>query len=181
MIRRKILAAVDPWFIHHQEYTKDLPVANLSGAKYQKTELTSFKGESIYYTRWRVHSADDPIGTYYLVKVALAKLKPNLDMQIPIKLAITDAITTGDLYISCEDPSWLYWGYKYICTKKGVIFKQSERRPPRVRNPRMRGIICKHLHLVLDVLPFNIMKIYSDVQKLYKPSVQSTMKLKKRK
>jgi hypothetical protein len=49
-----------------------------------------------------------------------------------------------------------YWGYRYIATRKGVVAPgYAERRPPKVRNPLQRGIMCKHLALVLSILPFN--------------------------
>ena len=42
-----------------------------------------------------------------------------------------------------------------------------EPRAPQVRNPELRGSVCKHLYLVLKVLPFWANRIVSDLRKQF--------------
>jgi dihydrodipicolinate synthase/N-acetylneuraminate lyase len=53
-----------------------------------------------------------------------------------------------DILVHCSCPSFLYHGYAYIATKLGFAIKR-EGRPPRIRNPGLRGTVCKHLVVVL--------------------------------
>jgi len=72
----------------------------------------------------------------------------------------------GDIRLHCTDPSFLYWGYQYILT----VFDASiypEERPPRVRNPGERGIVCKHLNRVLRVLPFHSGEIATELKRQF--------------
>jgi len=60
----------------------------------------------------------------------------------------------GNIRLHCTCPSFLYWGYQYICTVLDAAIYPEERYP-RIRNPGERGIVCKHLNRTLRVLPFN--------------------------
>jgi len=64
---------------------------------------------------------------------------------------------TGNIKLYCSDPSFLYW-YQYLLTVIDASI-YPEDRPPHIRNPQNRGNVCKHLNLVLRVLPFNSGKI----------------------
>lgn len=59
----------------------------------------------------------------------------------------------SDIQVHCDDPSFLYWGYQYILTQLDASVYQ-ETRYPHIRNPQLRGIVCKHLNRVLRSLPF---------------------------
>jgi hypothetical protein len=60
---------------------------------------------------------------------------------------------SSDLKLHCSDPSFVWWGYQYILTQLGAsIVDQTI--PPDVRNPELRGVVCKHLNRILHVLPF---------------------------
>lgn len=60
---------------------------------------------------------------------------------------------TSDIQVHCDDPSFLYWGYQYICSQLGASIYPETRRPD-VRNMGLKGIVCKHLNRVLRSLPF---------------------------
>jgi len=61
------------------------------------------------------------------------------------------ALVAGVYVHNC--PAFKYWGYQYITTQLGAAVTP-EHRPPNVRNPQRKGDVCKHLALVLRVLPF---------------------------
>lgn len=59
----------------------------------------------------------------------------------------------GNLDLHCTCPSFLFWGYQYLLTQIDAALVP-ETRPPVVRNPAHRGIVCKHLHRTLKAFPF---------------------------
>ncbi len=69
----------------------------------------------------------------------------------------------GDIRMHCTCPSFLYWGYQYMCTVLDAAIYPEERFP-RIRNPSERGIVCKHLNRVLRVLPFHAGSIAKEIK-----------------
>ena len=65
-----------------------------------------------------------------------------------------DAMLKGDLSVNCNCPANLYYGGAYLLTKAGAKWGRKERRPPSIKNPRQRGVGCKHLIRALQVMPF---------------------------
>lgn len=69
----------------------------------------------------------------------------------------------GNIRLHCTCPSFLYWGYQYMCTVIDASI-YPEDRFPRIRNPNERGIVCKHLNRVLRVLPFHSAAIAGEIK-----------------
>lgn len=69
----------------------------------------------------------------------------------------------GNVRLHCTCPSFLYWGYQYICTVLDSAIYPEERYP-RIRNPKERGIVCKHLNVTLRVLPFHSGEIAREIR-----------------
>lgn len=61
---------------------------------------------------------------------------------------------TSDIQLFCEDASFKYWGYQYILTQLNASIVPEDRYP-HIRNPQLRGVVCKHLNRVLKALPFH--------------------------
>jgi hypothetical protein len=57
-----------------------------------------------------------------------------------------------------------YNGYHFILTNLSAEADGDENRFPRIRNPRLRGTVCKHGALVLDALPFVVMNVARDLK-----------------
>lgn len=64
----------------------------------------------------------------------------------------------GDLELHCTCPSFLFWGYQWLLTQMDASLVP-EVRPPDIRNPGRRGIVCKHLNRSLRAFPFHAMKL----------------------
>ena len=79
-----------------------------------------------------------------------------------------------DIYISCSCPDFLYAGYKYIASTNDFLVGVKERRFPSIRNPQLKGTVCKHLISVMKVLKFNIPSVYVDFKKFHE-SVEDIM------
>lgn len=56
-------------------------------------------------------------------------------------------------YIVSNCPAFLYWGFKYKAWKYGYGLEKELRRPT-IRNPQLRGYVCKHLYQCAQVFPF---------------------------
>lgn len=81
----------------------------------------------------------------------------------------------GRLQVKCNCPAYLYWGYEYIETQLGSDNievpdyegkKGGEDRFPKVRNPKLRGVICKHLTAVLLTLQRSLPEVASAMKSM---------------
>lgn len=117
-----------------------------------------------YTVYFRVPSVTTEPPTNYTVKISLAEYKDmiedkDLSVQEKVRLAIA-----GDLKISCTCPAYLYFGYKYILTQLDTNEADDEHRFPRVKNPKLQGVMCKHSYVALSVLPNNWNTIARDIK-----------------
>lgn len=102
---------------------------------------------------------------YYTVKFRLVDLPdviddPDLTPQEKVRLALD-----GDINVYCSCPAYRYWGFEYINTQLGSNEGDPQERFPHVRNPKLTGILCKHIYKAFSVLPMNWTSIASDIQK----------------
>lgn len=58
--------------------------------------------------------------------------------------------------VKCSCPAFQYWGPAHILSrpKRNAKYTDPENRPPRIRNPRQYGAVCKHAQNILNVLPW---------------------------
>lgn len=129
-------------FLKVQERARGIGV-NLVSIDYRNFELR-FRTES---TRIR--------GLFYDEIVQFSQLSPE-DILEGRNLA--SLLRSAKIKVYSSDPSFLYWGYAYIATKKGYGL-YPERRKPTIRNPHLYGYCGKHLYAVLMTLPFLTPKI----------------------
>lgn len=64
---------------------------------------------------------------------------------------VKKAMSSDNIKISCDDPSFLYWAWKYMAWKD-VYGLEKETRAPKRNNTRLRGGLCKHLYSVIELL-----------------------------
>lgn len=75
-------------------------------------------------------------------------------------------IWASNVRLNCSCPSYTWWGYQYILTQlDAAIFPTNVF--PKVRNPQVRGVVCKHLNRVLRHLPFYTAEIAREMQKQF--------------
>ena len=60
-------------------------------------------------------------------------------------------LKANDVMIFCDDPDFLYSGFKYMAYSKKYGTKP-ENRPPVIRNPKEQGACCKHLYSVISLV-----------------------------
>lgn len=56
-----------------------------------------------------------------------------------------------DIRLMCDDPSFLYWSFKYMAHTRDYGL-EPETRAPQVNNVRLKGALCKHLLSVVDLI-----------------------------
>lgn len=72
------------------------------------------------------------------------------DKDIDFEDAIDYAINFSDWHTRCTCPAAQFWGYNFISTKMKYIYGvPRENRFPVVRNPNLKGTICKHTDRVI--------------------------------
>jgi hypothetical protein len=66
--------------------------------------------------------------------------------------------------VHCPCPSYKFYGYQYIDTQLGIAIIP-EPRYPDVKNPDLRGVMCKHLRRVMKILNFHLGDMASEIKK----------------
>lgn len=148
LTRKDLVADVDKW-------TKD---------KSKLVRKAVYVGITEDYTVYfRVPSVTAKPPTTYTVRIKLVDYEDiaedkDLSVQEKVRLAIA-----GDLKISCTCPAFLYFGYKYILTQLDTNQSDDEHRFPKIKNPKLQGVMCKHSYIALSVLPTNWNNIARDI------------------
>lgn len=61
----------------------------------------------------------------------------------------------ANMRLHCSCPAFIFWGSQYILTQTDSAIVP-EMRFPHVRNPHLKGLVCKHLNRTLKVLPYHL-------------------------
>lgn len=149
LTRKDLVSDVDNW-------TKD---------KAKLVRKAKYLGITEDYTIFfRVPSVTAKPSTNYTVKIKLVEY-PDIadDKDLTIKEKVRLAIA-GDLQISCTCPAYLYFGYKYILTQLDTNEDNPEHRFPKIKNPKLQGVMCKHCYVALSAFPFNWTSIAKDIK-----------------
>lgn len=148
LTRKDLIADVDRW-------TKD---------KSKLVRKATYLGITEDYTIFfRVPSVTANPSTTYVVKIKLVEY-PDLedDEDLNVKEKVRLAIS-GDVQISCTCPAYLYFGYKYILTQVDSNESDKENRFPKIRNPKLQGVMCKHCYIAMQAFPLNWTSIARDI------------------
>ncbi len=76
--------------------------------------------------------------------------------RVDLRKLAKEFMNRADIQLFCSCPADLYWGGHYIRSlgKYDAKYTRKETRPPKVRNPRQYGMVCKHLDRLLKAFPF---------------------------
>jgi hypothetical protein len=149
LTRKELVSDVDNW-------TKD---------KAKKVRKAVYLGITEDYTIFfRVPSVTAKPATNYTVKIKLVdypEIAEDKDLSVKEKVRLAIA---GDLKISCTCPAFLYFGYKYILTQLDTNESGPEHRFPKIRNPKLHGVMCKHCYTAISAFPLNWTRIAKDIK-----------------
>lgn len=118
-----------------------------------------------YTVFFRVPSVTANPSTSYVVKIKLVdypEIEEEKDLSVREKVRLAIA---GDIQISCTCPAYLYFGYKYILTQIDSNESDDENRFPKIRNPKLQGVMCKHCYVAINAFPLNWTSISRDIEK----------------
>jgi len=122
-------------------------------------------------TRWtfKVHSGTqddlwyDNYLDFKLVKPTLEEMVKDRRLwvsdksKVDLRKLAKQFMDKVDIQLYCSCPADLYWGGQYVrslAKYDANAGNRKETRPPKERNPKQYGAVCKHLDRLLKVLPF---------------------------
>lgn len=92
--------------------------------------------------------------------------------KIDFRKLAEEIVRDTNLQTVCSCPADLYYGGHYIRTKGDSKYTEPENRPPDIRNPDKKGAYCKHLHVLMDNLPFYISTMSAFLKKYYSNMIE---------
>ena len=139
MYYKQFMQKVDPNWLPHKDYSHLIPFVRYNGHKSNIMRFfvpNKYNGWVTYikFPEWwdQVHD-------------------PSLTAPEAARLLLWGA----NLQVHCGCPAFLFWGMNYILTQKDAAIVPEDRFP-HIRNPQLKGIVCKHLNRTLKVLPFHL-------------------------
>jgi hypothetical protein len=117
---------------------------------------------------FRIHSGSEE-GTWYDAHVRWKNIVPTIQnlvadrrnwnrakTKVDLRKLSAKMFAKADVELDCSCPADLFWGKQYIRSqdKYRAKYGEPENRPPDVRNPKKYGAFCKHIQVLMRVLPF---------------------------
>ena len=150
---KDLKTAIDPNFLRARDRIRQL--------RTRGTRYAGLRGMSLYFrTPSSEYDKNHIIWTQEIKLLDLpeALLMDDLTLREKVNLSMN-----GDVAVRCNCPAMLYWGYAYLVSQldagaPGKLYsvppddvEMPENRFPGIRNPSLRGSVCKHLGLVFEV------------------------------
>jgi len=143
---KELRDAEDMNFIHRREHLAELTEPEL---EYSYCNTLKFSIKSSNYGK-KVKGGT--VTTKYNVFVLFEDFYTiGKDKDIDFNDAIDYAIMYGDVHVRCTCPSMLYHGFAFEGTSLRYLYGvPRENRFPKIRNPNLRGTMCKHCDKVVE-------------------------------
>lgn len=90
-------------------------------------------------------------GSYWYQTIEIPDLGSKLQDEKITPDLIRELFERGDIKVYCDDPSFLYWAFKYMAYTRDYGI-EPENRAPQLNNVRLKGALCKHLLSVIDLI-----------------------------
>lgn len=143
---KELRDAEDMNFIHRKEHLEELDEPSVLYA-YANTLVMEIKS-----SQYGKKIKEGTISTKYKIFVLFEDFYTiGKDKDINFEDAIDYAIDFGDIHIRCNCPAFLYYGDAYMSTQMRYLYGvPRENRFPKIRNPNLKGTMCKHCDKVVD-------------------------------
>lgn len=130
---------IDPNWLPHNDYSPLIPYVRYVGMKQNITKFfvpNKYNGWNTYvqFVEWDEQVHDESLNNNEVAKLM---------------------IWAANIRVHCPCPAFKFWGMQYIMTQKDAAIIP-EVRYPHIRNPTLKGVVCKHLNRTLKVLPFHL-------------------------
>ena len=144
---KELMQQIDPNWLPHKDYSKLIPFVRFVGIK--QNIIKFFVPNK--YNGWNTYIQFPEWGEQVT------------DMDLTAPEAARLLLWAGNVRVHCPCPAYKFWGMQYIMTqKKAAIIP--EVRYPHIRNPHLKGVVCKHLNRTLKVLPFHLGNMASAIK-----------------
>ena len=154
---KQITRMIDENFLAQGVRARALQGVKLAGIDDEKGEMTFFVRSSLWNQNSTVYGCTTRFADWQDVV--------NETDTKPIERARLLQFD-GNLLLNCTCPSFLYHGYRYLLTQQDASLFP-ENRPPVRRNPRHRGIVCKHMNRVIKAFPFYSADLANHIKKYH--------------
>lgn len=137
---QEIFAHINPNDLPHRDYAPLIPFVKYVGTKGDIMKFfvpNKYNGYNnfIQFPEWQAQVDDKSLNPNEAARLILWGNKSCL--------------------LHCQCPAYKFYGMQYILTQLDSAIVP-EVRFPRIRNPQLMGICCKHLRRTLKVLPFHL-------------------------
>ncbi len=139
MFYKDIMAEINPNNLPYRDYAPLIPYVKYVGTKQNIMKYfvpNTYNGWNTYiqFMEWNEQVADESLTAPEAARLLL---------------------WSGNIRVHCPCPAFKFWGSQYILTQldSAII---PENRYPHIRNPSLKGIVCKHLNRSIKVLGFHL-------------------------
>jgi hypothetical protein len=144
---KELLDGRDGSFLKHDQRTSELSEPELL---YCYANTAVFEIKSSHYGQ-KVKGGGTNITKYKIFILFEDFYTIGKDKDIDFEDAIDYAINFSDWHCRCTCPAAQFWGYNFIGTKLRYLYGvPRENRFPKIRNPGLKGTICKHTDKVIQ-------------------------------
>ena len=145
---KDFMAEINPNNLPHKDYAPLIPYVRYIGTKDNIMKYfvpNKYNGWSTYiqFVDWDEQLKDNSIDANEAARLLL---------------------WSGNIRVHCPCPAFKFWGSQYILTQLDAAIVP-ELRMPHIRNPHLKGIVCKHLNRCLKVQPFHLGDMAREIKK----------------
>lgn len=145
---KELRDAEDMEFIHRREHLAELEEPTVLYA-YANTIVMEIK--SSQYGKKDKKTGGTNVTKYKVFVLFEDFYTIGKDKDIDFEDAVDYAIDYADIHIRCTCPAFLYWGDAYMSTAMQYLYGiPRENRFPKMRNPNLKGTMCKHCDMVAE-------------------------------
>ena len=147
MYYKDFMAEINPNNLPYRDYAPLIPYVRYVGTKQNVMKFfvpNKFNGWNVYHqwVEWEEQVADSSINANEAARLLL---------------------WSGNLRLHCPCPAQLFFGHAYTLTQLDAAIIP-ETRYPHIRNPQLKGIVCKHLRVSLKTAPWHLADMASAIK-----------------
>lgn len=138
-----------PYAYRHLMSEKDFLRVKARAQRVQGIDLASidFANNEV---RFLVNSVSRP-GLKHTVVIRFNSLDGNIVSKLSTH-GVAALLRRVGIRVFCSCEAWMYWGFQYKSERREYGAFRLGVKYPKVRNPYLRGFVCKHVYSVLGVL-----------------------------
>lgn len=146
--QKKLLGGIPPSLIISHSSRKDI---NRAQDEIHTVQAVKFEKDGVI--RFRTNASRKYGATHHIVSVQFLNFQAALNSG-SLNNKMLDAYMKSPVKFDCDCGRHRYW-YRYIATVGGFAYGRPETAFPKIRNPELSGLACKHVIRVMHTLARN--------------------------